>query len=105
MSDEKQAHLFGKNVKLRLMNFEIKVIKDITPVFMVGKVLLMCPHGVLIAKKLLLLVILLSKEFYFGTLYTLFYVAHKKRALKVFFRVNVIFEVEKLKIFLLQKLH
>ena len=37
MSDEKQAHLFGKNVKLRLMNLETKVIKDITPVFFGGQ--------------------------------------------------------------------
>jgi TolB protein len=37
MSDEKQAHLFGKNVKLRLMNLETKAIKDITPVFFGGQ--------------------------------------------------------------------
>jgi Tol biopolymer transport system component len=37
LSDEKQAHLFGKNVKLRLMNLETKVIKDITPVFYGGQ--------------------------------------------------------------------
>ncbi|MEN9613616.1 MAG: hypothetical protein RLZZ628_4430 [Bacteroidota bacterium] len=36
-SDEKQAHLFGKNVKLRLMNLETKAIKDITPVFYGGQ--------------------------------------------------------------------
>jgi TolB protein len=36
-SDEKQAHLFGKNVKLRLMNLETKEIKDITPVFYGGQ--------------------------------------------------------------------
>ena len=37
MSDEKQAHLFGKNVKLRLMNTNTKAIKDITPVFYGGQ--------------------------------------------------------------------
>jgi TolB protein len=37
MSDEKQAHLFGKQVKLRLMNLETKEIKDITPVFYGGQ--------------------------------------------------------------------
>ncbi len=36
-SDEKQNHLFGKNVKLCLMNTESKVIKDITPVFYGGQ--------------------------------------------------------------------
>ncbi len=36
-SDEKQNHLFGKNVKLRLMNLETKAIKDITPVFYGGQ--------------------------------------------------------------------
>lgn len=36
-SDEKQAHLFGKQVKLRLMNLKTKVIKDITPVFFGGQ--------------------------------------------------------------------
>ena len=36
-SDEKQAHLFGKNVKLRLMNLKTKEIKDITPVFYGGQ--------------------------------------------------------------------
>jgi TolB protein len=36
-SDEKQAHLFGKQVKLRLMNLETKEIKDITPVFYGGQ--------------------------------------------------------------------
>lgn len=37
MSDEKQAHLFGKNVKLRLINTKTKAIKDITPVFYGGQ--------------------------------------------------------------------
>ena len=36
-SDEKQAHLFGKNVKLRLLNPNSKTIKDITPVFYGGQ--------------------------------------------------------------------
>jgi TolB protein len=36
-SDEKQSHLFGKNVKLRLMNVQTKAIKDITPVFYGGQ--------------------------------------------------------------------
>ena len=36
-SDEKQSHLFGKNVKLRLMNLSTKDIKDITPVFYGGQ--------------------------------------------------------------------
>lgn len=52
-SDEKQAHLFGKQVKLRLMNLETKVIKDITPVFWVDKTLLTYLHGVLTARRLL----------------------------------------------------
>lgn len=36
-SDQKQNHLFGKQVKLRLMNVETKKIKDITPVFFGGQ--------------------------------------------------------------------
>ena len=52
-ADEKQAHLFGKQVKLRLMNLETKVIKDITPVFWVDKTLLTYLHGVLTARRLL----------------------------------------------------
>jgi len=36
-TDEKQSHLFGKNVKLRLMNLENKNIRDITPVFYGGQ--------------------------------------------------------------------
>jgi len=32
-SDEKQSHLSGKNVKLRIMNLKSKEIKDVTPVF------------------------------------------------------------------------
>jgi Tol biopolymer transport system component len=37
MNDEKQNHLFGKSVKLRLMNLETKEIKDLTPVFFGGQ--------------------------------------------------------------------
>lgn len=37
MSDEKQAHLFGKQVRLRLMNLKTKAINDITPVFYGGQ--------------------------------------------------------------------
>lgn len=37
LSDEKQNHLFGKQVKLRLMNLLTKQIKDITPVFFGGQ--------------------------------------------------------------------
>ncbi len=36
-SDEKQQHLFGKNVKLRLMDLKTKTIKDLTPVFYGGQ--------------------------------------------------------------------
>ncbi len=36
-SDEKQNHLFGKNVKLRLMNTTTKEIKDLTSVFYGGQ--------------------------------------------------------------------
>jgi TolB protein len=36
-SDEKQAHPFGKQVKLRLMNLNTKQIKDLTPVFYGGQ--------------------------------------------------------------------
>ena len=36
-TDEKDKHLFGKNVKLRLMNLQTKAIKDITPVFYGGQ--------------------------------------------------------------------
>jgi len=37
VSDEKQQHLFGKQVKLRLMNLATKQIKDLTPVFFGGQ--------------------------------------------------------------------
>lgn len=37
VSDEKQQHLFGKQVKLRLMNLKTKQIKDLTPVFFGGQ--------------------------------------------------------------------
>lgn len=50
-SDEKQRYLFGKNVKLRLMVLKTKAIKDVTPVFLEDKALLMFPPGVRIAKK------------------------------------------------------
>jgi TolB protein len=36
-SDEKQQHLFGKQVKLRLMDVKTKAIKDLTPVFFGGQ--------------------------------------------------------------------
>ena len=36
-SDEKQNHLFGKNVKLRLMDVKTKAVRDITPVFFGGQ--------------------------------------------------------------------
>lgn len=36
-SDQKEAHLFGKQVKLRLMNLETKEIKDLTPEFFGGQ--------------------------------------------------------------------
>ncbi|MFZ9302578.1 MAG: TolB family protein [Sediminibacterium sp.] len=36
-SDEKQSHLFGRQVKLKLMDIQSKVIKDITPVFFGGQ--------------------------------------------------------------------
>ncbi|ASV29760.1 TolB family protein [Maribacter cobaltidurans] len=36
-SDQKQSHLFGKQVKLRLMDVETKEIRDITPVFFGGQ--------------------------------------------------------------------
>lgn len=36
-SDQEQAHLFGKQVKLRVMNLETKEIKDITPEFYGGQ--------------------------------------------------------------------
>lgn len=37
MTDEKQSHLFGKDVKLRLMNLKTKEIRDLTPVFYGGQ--------------------------------------------------------------------
>jgi Tol biopolymer transport system component len=36
-SDEKQQHLFGKNVKLRIMDLSNKSIRDLTPVFYGGQ--------------------------------------------------------------------
>ena len=37
IEDQKQDHLFGKKVKLRLMNLETNEIKDLTPVFYGGQ--------------------------------------------------------------------
>ncbi len=37
LSDEKQSHLFGKQVQLKLMNIATKQVKDITPVFFGGQ--------------------------------------------------------------------
>ena len=37
MSDEKQSHLFGKQVQLRLMNLKTRQIKNLTPVFFGGQ--------------------------------------------------------------------
>jgi hypothetical protein len=37
MSDEKQNHLFGKHVQLKLMNIATKQIQVITPVFYGGQ--------------------------------------------------------------------
>lgn len=37
INDQKQDHLFGKEVKLRLMNLETKEITDLTPVFYGGQ--------------------------------------------------------------------
>jgi TolB protein len=37
ITDEKQSHLFGKQVKLRLMNLADKSIRDLTPVFFGGQ--------------------------------------------------------------------
>jgi len=37
ITDEKQNHLFGKQVKLRLMNLADKTIRDLTPVFYGGQ--------------------------------------------------------------------
>ena len=37
LSDEKQQHLFGKQVKLRLMDLTTKAIRDLTPAFYGGQ--------------------------------------------------------------------
>jgi TolB protein len=37
LSDEKQDHLFGKQVKLRLLDLKTKMIKDLTPAFFGGQ--------------------------------------------------------------------
>lgn len=55
-SDEKQAHLFGKQVKLRLMNLETKVIKDITPVFLGGQGTINVPSCSPDSKKIALMI-------------------------------------------------
>jgi TolB protein len=36
-SDQKQDHLFGKEVKLRLLNLATKTVRDLTPVFFGGQ--------------------------------------------------------------------
>jgi Tol biopolymer transport system component len=51
-SDEKQAHLFGKQVKLRLMNLQTKEIKDVTPVFYGGQGTINVPSWSADSKKL-----------------------------------------------------
>lgn len=52
MSDEKQAHLFGKQVKLRLMDVKTKEIKDLTPVFFGGQGTINVPSWSADSKKL-----------------------------------------------------
>jgi TolB protein len=52
MSDEKQAHLFGKQVKLRLMDVKTKEIKDLTPVFFGGQGTINVPSWSVDSKKL-----------------------------------------------------
>jgi TolB protein len=51
-TDEKQNHPFGKNVKLRLMNPETKVVKDLHPSFSAGQAPSTPLHGVLTAGRL-----------------------------------------------------
>jgi Tol biopolymer transport system component len=51
-SDEKQAHLFGKQVKLRLMNLQTKEITDVTPVFYGGQGTINVPSWSADSKKL-----------------------------------------------------
>lgn len=51
-SDEKQAHLFGKQVKLRLMDLKTKEIKDLTPVFFGGQGTINVPSWSADSKKL-----------------------------------------------------
>lgn len=50
-SDEKQAHLFGKQVKLRLMDVKTKEIKDLTPVFFGGQGTINVPSWSVDSKK------------------------------------------------------
>ena len=51
-SDEKQAHLFGKQVKLRLLDLKTKEIKDLTPVFFGGQGTINVPSWSSDSKKL-----------------------------------------------------
>lgn len=61
-SDEKQNHLFGKNVKLRLMNLETKAIKDITPVFFGGQGTINVPSWSADSKKIAFVSYFLNKN-------------------------------------------
>ena len=49
-TNERQSHLFGKQVKLRLMNLSDKSTKDLTPVFLAARALSMYRHGAPIVK-------------------------------------------------------
>lgn len=60
-SDEKQSHLFGKNVKLGLMNLETKAIKDITPVFFGGQGTINVPSWSADSKKIAFVSYFLNK--------------------------------------------
>ena len=51
-SDEKQNHLFGKNVKLRLINLQTREIKDLTKVFYGGQGTINVPSWSADSKKL-----------------------------------------------------
>lgn len=52
ISDEKQAHLFGKQVQLRLMNLQTRQIKNLTPVFFGGQGTINVPSWSADSKKL-----------------------------------------------------
>ncbi|MFD2522292.1 TolB-like translocation protein [Emticicia soli] len=54
-------HLFGKNVKLRLMNLETKAIKDITPVFFGGQGTINVPSWSADSKKIAFVSYFLNK--------------------------------------------